>query len=221
MTGTLTLTEENYIKAIYRAEANSGQVVSTKSISEIQQVNAASVTDMFKKLSDQKLVVYEKSRGVKLTEKGKKSALKIIRKHRLWETFLVEKLKFAWDEVHDVAEQLEHINSDLLIEKLDALLNYPKFDPHGDPIPDANGRMPDSKSILLADAKVGGQYKFFGVTNDSQSFLKYVNKVGITMGDVLEVKEIEEFDRSVTILLGDDRRITLSKDAAGSLMVRD
>jgi Mn-dependent DtxR family transcriptional regulator len=106
--GMLTLTEENYIKAIYRAEGNSGQPVSTKSISEIQQVNAASVTDMFKKLCDQKLVIYEKSRGVKLTDKGRKNALKIVRKHRLWETFLVEKLKFAWDEVHDVAEQLEH-----------------------------------------------------------------------------------------------------------------
>src|SRR5688572_8714043 len=105
----LTLTEENYIKAIFRAEGNSGQPVSTKSISASQQVNAASVTDMFKKLSDQKLVVYEKSRGVKLTDKGRKNALKIVRKHRLWETFLVEKLKFAWDEVHDVAEQLEHI----------------------------------------------------------------------------------------------------------------
>lgn len=216
----LTLTEENYIKAIYRAEAGSGQVVSTKSISEIQQVNAASVTDMFKKLSDQKLVVYEKSRGVKLTEKGKKSALKIIRKHRLWETFLVEKLKFAWDEVHDVAEQLEHINSDLLIEKLDALLNYPKFDPHGDPIPDANGKMPDSKSIILADAKIGGQYTLSGVTNDSQAFLKYLNKIGITLGDSFEVKDVEEFDRSVTLQLAGNKEVILSKDAAASLMVK-
>jgi DtxR family transcriptional regulator, Mn-dependent transcriptional regulator len=214
----LTLTEENYIKAIFRAEANSGQPVSTKSISEIQQVNAASVTDMFKKLSDQKLVIYEKSRGVKLTDKGRKCALMIVRKHRLWETFLVEKLKFAWDEVHDVAEQLEHINSDLLIEKLDALLNYPKFDPHGDPIPDVNGKMPDLKSIRLSEAKVGAQYKLCGVTNHSQAFLKYLNKIGITLGDSFEVKEIEDFDHSVTLQLS-DRQIVLSKDSAGSLMV--
>ena len=129
-----TLTEENYLKAIYRIYESTGEAVPTNAIAENLQIHAASVTDMFKKLGQQKLVMYEKSKGVKPTEKGKKIALQIIRKHRLWETFMVEKLKLSWDEVHEIAEQLEHVHSDLLIERLDQLLNYPKFDPHGDPI---------------------------------------------------------------------------------------
>ena len=216
----LTLTEENYIKAIYHLQAEDGNAVSTKSISESQSVNAASVTDMFKRLGEQKLVAYEKSRGVKLTDKGRKIALKIIRKHRLWETFLVEKLKFTWDEVHDVAEQLEHVHSDLLIEKLDELLNYPKFDPHGDPIPDADGKLTDSKAISLTEAKSGESYKIFTVNDDSPAFLKYLNKVGLTLGDAIKIKDVEEFDGSMIVLLPDKREIILSKQAALQLYVK-
>ena len=150
-----TLTEENYLKAIYRIFESTGETVSTNAIAENLQINAASVTDMFKKLGQQKLVVYEKSKGVKPTDKGKKIALHIIRKHRLWETFMVEKLKLSWDEVHEIAEQLEHVHSDLLIERLDQLLNYPKFDPHGDPIPDKNGKLPGIKIHLVIRRKTG------------------------------------------------------------------
>src|SRR5215510_15743810 len=171
-----TLTEENYLKAIYRIYESTGDSVSTTAIAEKLQINAASVTDMFKKLGQQKLVVYEKSRGVKPTDKGRKVALQILRKHRLWETFMVEMLKFSWDEVHEIAEQLEHVHSDLLIERLDQLLNYPKFDPHGGPIPDKNGKIPELKSILLSDAKQGITYRICGVGKNSDAFLKYLNK---------------------------------------------
>jgi DtxR family transcriptional regulator, Mn-dependent transcriptional regulator len=167
-----TLTEENYLKAIYRIYESTGDSVSTTAIAEKLQINAASVTDMFKKLGQQKLVVYEKSRGVKPTDKGKKVALQILRKHRLWETFMVEKLKFSWDEVHDVAEQLEHVHSEILIERLDQLLGYPKFDPHGDPIPDKNGKLPAQDSILLSQGKLGQAYRVSGVSENSDAFLK-------------------------------------------------
>jgi len=215
----MTRTEENYIKAIFHLEA-ADDTVSTKAISESLQLNAASVTDMFKKLGEQKLVVYEKSKGVRLTEKGRKSALKIIRRHRLWETFLFEKLKFSWDEVHEVAEQLEHVHSDLLIEKLDALLNYPRVDPHGDPIPDVNGKMLESKAISLVQAKTGQFYKVAMVKADSTTFLKYVNKIGLSLGDVIKIKEVEEFDGSMRIQLSGKNEIVLSRQAALQLFVK-
>jgi DtxR family Mn-dependent transcriptional regulator len=215
----LTLTEENYLKAIFHVENTLNGTVSTKAISESLDVKAASVTDMLKRLSEGKLVVYEKSKGVKLTEKGRKSALQVIRKHRLWETFLVDKLKFSWDEVHEVAEQLEHIHSERLIEKLDAFLDYPKFDPHGDPIPDARGKMTDINAISLTQAKLGISYKIVMVKDDSAAFLKYVDKVGLSLGDTITVKEIEEYDGSIIIRLTNKRDISLSNQSAIQLFV--
>lgn len=215
-----TLTAENYLKAIYRIFESTGEVVSTNAIAENLQINAASVTDMFKKLGQQKLVVYEKSKGVKPTEKGRKIALQIIRKHRLWETFMVEKLKLSWDEVHEIAEQLEHVHSDLLIERLDQLLNYPTFDPHGDPIPDKNGKLPVLKSILLAEAKPGQSYKITGVRKNSDSFLKYLKKIGLHLGGMIKVKEVEEYDGSMKIELIDTKsELMLSKEATSNLLV--
>ena len=175
---------------------------------------------MFKKLGQQKLVVYEKSKGVKPTDKGKKIALHIIRKHRLWETFMVEKLKLSWDEVHEIAEQLEHVHSDLLIERLDQLLNYPKFDPHGDPIPDKNGKLPVLKSILLSEAKPGSSYKISGVGKNSDAFLKYLKKIGLVLGGMITVKEVEEYDGSMKILVMDTKtEVMLSKEATSNLLV--
>ena len=215
-----TLTEENYLKAIYRIYESTGEVVSTNAIAENLQINAASVTDMFKKLGQQKLVIYEKSKGVKPTDKGKKIALQIIRKHRLWETFMVEKLKLSWDEVHEIAEQLEHVHSDLLIERLDQLLNYPKFDPHGDPIPDKNGKLPVLKSIVLSDAKPGSSYKITGVGKNSDAFLKYLKKIGLYLGGMIKVKEVEEYDGSMKIQLMDTKvEVMLSKEATANLLV--
>jgi DtxR family Mn-dependent transcriptional regulator len=212
-----TLTEENYLKAIYRIYESTGDIVSTTAIAEKLQINAASVTDMFKKLGQQKLVVYEKSRGVKPTDKGKKVALHILRKHRLWETFMVEKLKFSWDEVHEVAEQLEHVHSDILIERLDQLLGYPKFDPHGDPIPDKNGKLPAQTSILLTQAKIGQTYRISGVSENSDSFLKYLNKVGLAPGCNVAIVEVEEFDGSMKLLIDGKKEIILSRQAAENL----
>jgi DtxR family Mn-dependent transcriptional regulator len=215
-----TLTEENYLKAIYRIFESTGEAVSTNAIAENLQINAASVTDMFKKLGQQKLVMYEKSKGVKPTDKGKKIALQIIRKHRLWETFMVEKLKLSWDEVHEIAEQLEHVHSDLLIERLDQLLNYPKFDPHGDPIPDKNGKLPVLKSILLSEGKAGSSYKFTGVAKNSDAFLKYLKKIGLYLGGMIKVKEVEEYDGSMRIQLMDTKEeVMLSKEATSNLLV--
>jgi len=215
-----TLTEENYLKAIYRIFESSGETVSTNAIAENLQINAASVTDMFKKLGQQKLVVYEKSKGVKPTEKGKKIALQIIRKHRLWETFMVEKLKLSWDEVHEIAEQLEHVHSELLIERLDHLLNFPKFDPHGDPIPDRNGKLPVLKSILLAEAKPGNSYKITAVGKNSDTFLKYLNKISLSIGGVIKVREIEEYDGSMKVqVMATDTELMLSKEATANLFV--
>ena len=214
-----TLTEENYLKAIYRIFETTGDSVSTTAIAEKLQINAASVTDMFKKLGQQKLVIYEKSRGVKPTDKGKKIALQILRKHRLWETFMVEKLKFSWDEVHEVAEQLEHVHSDVLIERLDQLLGYPKFDPHGDPIPDKNGKLPIVTSILLVEAKVGISYRISGVAENSDTFLKYLKKVGLGPGAFLKVKEVEEFDGSMQVQIEGGGELILSRAATSNLYV--
>ncbi|MBA4056618.1 MAG: iron-dependent repressor, partial [Marivirga sp.] len=193
---------------------------STTSIADTLAINAASVTDMFKKLGQQKLVVYEKSKGVRPTEKGKKVALQIIRKHRLWETFMVEKLKLSWDEVHDIAEQLEHVHSETLIERLDQLLDYPKFDPHGDPIPDKNGKLPEFKSILLAEAKSGLSYRITSVGNNSDSFLKYLKKIGLSIGEIIHVREIEEFDGSMKVQLSAGKtELMLSREVTLNLSV--
>src|SRR5688500_18567354 len=149
-----SFTEENYLKAIFKLLEGDDEAVTTNAIAEKMNTRAASVTDMLKKLSEKKLINYKKYQGVTLTSSGKKIALNIIRKHRLWEVFLVEKLNFKWDEVHDIAEQLEHINSDTLIERIDKFLNYPKFDPHGDPIPDINGKFQSNKSVLVSELKL-------------------------------------------------------------------
>lgn len=215
-----TLTEENYLKAIYRIFESTGEVVSTTSIAEILQINAASVTDMFKKLGQQRLVLYEKSKGVRPTEKGKKVALQIIRKHRLWETFMVEKLKLSWDEVHDIAEQLEHVHSEILIERLDQLLDYPRFDPHGDPIPDRNGKLPEFRSILLSDAKCNESYRITSVANNSDSFLKYLKKIGLSIGETIHVRDIEEFDGSMKIQISSNKiELMLSREVTLNLFV--
>src|SRR5580693_6558937 len=135
-----TFTEENYLKAIYHLSLQS-ESVSTNQIAASLNTKAASVTDMLKKLADKELINYTKYQGVTLTPQGEKIAVSIIRKHRLWEYFLVEKLNFKWDEVHDVAEELEHISSKELADRLDQFMGYPKYDPHGDPIPDSNGKL--------------------------------------------------------------------------------
>jgi DtxR family Mn-dependent transcriptional regulator len=213
--------EENYLKTIYKLQEQSREVVGNSDLSKALEVQSASVTDMLKKMAKKKLIHYEKSKGVKLTEKGKQIAITIIRKHRLWEFFLVEKLGFGWDEVHDIAEQLEHIHSESLINRLDAYLGHPKSDPHGDPIPNADGVFMKSKSVLLCDLKEGAEGKFTGVTDHSSPFLSYLDKIGLSLGDSIKIKSVEEFDKSLTLQLKGKKELTVSNKVASSLLITE
>ncbi len=195
----MTLSEEDYIKAIYHLSETENVSVATNAIAEQMSTKPSSVTDMLKKLSDKSLVNYKKYQGVSLTEKGRLVALTIVRKHRLWEVFLVDKLNFSWDEVHEVAEQLEHIKSEALIDKLDAHLGYPKVDPHGDPIPTKDGTFKKSVKKLISELPVCSEGVCVGVNDSSVAFLKFLDKNKISLGNTLKILEREEFDGSVTI----------------------
>lgn len=212
-------TEENYLKAIYKLLEKQHAPISTNSIADKMKTKAASVTDMLQKLSQKKLVEYEKYHGVTLSKKGEKVALSIIRKHRLWEMFLVEKLAFGWDEVHDVAEQLEHIHSEKLIAEIDRFLNYPKFDPHGDPIPDVNGRFSLNKSVGLNTFQKGQRGKLTGVIDHAPIFLRYLEELGIRLGVSLFVEQVTPFDRSMQIKIGNKKAIFISEQVAKNILV--
>ena len=199
-----SLSEENYLKSIFHLQKHSKTGVSTNALAEELQTKASSVTDMVKKLSEKELVVYKKYQGVYLSEAGRKTALQIVRKHRLWEVFLVEKLSFSWDEVHEVAEELEHIKSDKLISELDKFLDYPQRDPHGDPIPDAEGNFQVSNKILLSNLKKGETGTLVGVKDTSSEFLKYLDKNNIALGETIKVLDKEEFDGSMQIKVRDE-----------------
>ena len=214
-----SLAEENYLKEIYKLHEKSGAMVTTSALAETLQINAASVTDFIKKMAAKKLISYEKSKGVMLTEHGRQIALNIIRKHRLWEVWLVNKLNFKWDEVHEIAEQLEHVVSNELIEQLDEHLGYPKSDPHGDLIPDAKGRLAKNSSKPLLDYKVGDKTRFVGVAEHSNSFLQYLTKNNIKLGDELLVESIEEFDNSFQVKINRKERKLLSKEVVKNLFV--
>ncbi|EMY81060.1 metal-dependent transcriptional regulator [Psychroflexus gondwanensis] len=197
-----SLSEENYLKAILHLQKTSKSGVSTNAIAEEMQTKASSVTDMVKKLSEKDLVIYKKYQGVYLSDTGRKTALQIVRKHRLWEVFLVDKLSFSWDEVHEVAEQLEHIKSDKLITELDKFLEFPKRDPHGDPIPDAKGNFHVANKTLLSNLSKGERGTLVGVKDTSTEFLKYLDKNNIALGKTIEVLDKEEFDESMLIQTG-------------------
>lgn len=214
-----TLAEENYLKAIYNLELNSGKDISTNAIAEQLDTKASSVTDMVKKLSDKKVVIYIKYKGVTLTDLGKKTAANIVRKHRLWEVFLVEKLNFSWDEVHEVAEQLEHIKSSKLINQLDSLLGFPTHDPHGDPIPDRDGNLKKIDKILLSKVKKNESGICVGVNDSSTEFLKFLNKKGIVIGKKITVLEKEEFDDSLLIRIKDSE-IAISNKISNNIYIK-
>ena len=213
-----TLSEENYLKAIYHLEAFSGKGISTNAIAEKVDAKASSVTDMVKKLADKEVLFYKKYRGVTLSDLGNKIAISVIRKHRLWELFLVEKLNFSWDEVHDVAEQLEHIKSPKLINELDAFLGFPKKDPHGDPIPDKEGKFQKIEKQLLStlDEKQSGFC--VGVCDSSSEFLKYLDNNNISLGKKIAVLSKEPFDGSLTILIN-TKKITISKKISNNIYI--
>lgn len=215
-----SLSEENYLKAVYKLSDENKSQVYTTDLAEKMGTSSASVTDMLQKLGRKKLIIYKKYQGVRLTEQGRKAALNIIRKHRLWEMFLAEKLKFGWDEVHAVAEQLEHISSDKLIERLDEFLGYPSADPHGDPIPDSNGKIPAQRSVLLSSLGKGDQAVISGVVDHHPSFLKHLEAVGLNVGAAIKVKDIATYDRSMNISTGNKKSAThISNDIAKNLLV--
>jgi DtxR family Mn-dependent transcriptional regulator len=180
---------------------------------------ASSVTDMMKKLSDKDLVSYQKYQGVTLTDKGLHSAKMIVRKHRLWEVFLVDKLGFSWDEVHEIAEELEHIKSEQLINKLDAFLGFPVADPHGDPIPDAKGVIKKIEKQLLSEVEINASFHCVGVKDSSTDFLKYLDKQKIALGSVVKVIDKEDFDDTLTVEI-DGKRLTISNKIANNLYVQ-
>ncbi|MFY0626643.1 MAG: metal-dependent transcriptional regulator [Reichenbachiella sp.] len=217
----LSLAEENYLKTIYHLSESGRHDVSTNAISEMQKTKPASVSDMIKKLSIKGAITYQKYKGVNLSNKGKKIALQIIRKHRLWEVFLVEKLHFKWDEVHEIAEQLEHIKSPILVEKLDEFLGHPRIDPHGDPIPDENGEMAPSKKAPLKDIEIGKEVIVTGVENSESNFLAHLDKMKIALGSKLKVLERNSFDGSMQIKIKDQPPIFISLQVADNLWVTE
>ena len=210
-------TEENYLKIIYHLSEISNPVL-TNAIAERIQTKAASVTDMIKKLSEKGLINYVKYQGVTLTEKGKSTAINIVRKHRLWEVFLVDKLNFKWDEVHDVAEELEHIQSNLLVERLDEFLDFPRVDPHGDPIPDKHGNFAELALIKLSKLKSGDKGTITGVSEHSSSFLKHLEKLSLTLGKRIEIIDILDFDGSVELWV-EQQKTNISREVAKHILI--
>ncbi|MES2763655.1 MAG: metal-dependent transcriptional regulator [Bacteroidota bacterium] len=212
-------TIENYLKTIYHLSSGNSAIVNNKQLADKLKVIPATVTEAVKKLHELKLVVYEKSYGTRLTTTGSKMALGIVRRHRIWETYLANELGFGWDEVHEIAEELEHIKNDKLIKKLSEKLGHPNFDPHGDPIPDEKGKIQKSNFIKLSEAKIKNNYKVMGVTDHSTAFLKYLEKHQLIIGAGITIKTIEEFDNSI-ILICQKKDVSISPKAAECIIVQ-
>ncbi|MDD2983763.1 MAG: metal-dependent transcriptional regulator [Crocinitomicaceae bacterium] len=197
----LSIAEENYIKQLLSLsldrEAKEG--IGTNELALSLNVKPSTVNDMLKKLRQKELIDYEKYGKIQLTATGRKTGMDILRKHRLWETFLYQKLDFTWDEVHEVAEQLEHIQSNKLIEKLDKFLEFPEFDPHGDPIPTANGEIQVLSKLVLSDAEIGKTYRMVAVKDNSAVFLNYVMELGLGINNTIEIISKQDFDESMEI----------------------
>ncbi|MFT7073624.1 metal-dependent transcriptional regulator [Patiriisocius sp. Uisw_017] len=215
----MTLAEENYLKTIFHLERDRQSEVSTNAIAESLETRASSVTDMVQKLAEKKMLVYKKYKGTQLTETGRRVAANVVRKHRLWEVFLVDKLKFHWDEVHEIAEQMEHIQSEELIKRLDAYLGYPEFDPHGDPIPDKDGNIKKAEKRLLSELTKNQTGICVGVKESSPEYLQYLDKKKISIGTKIVILGKEFFDGSMVIQIGKDQ-FFVSKQIAENLYVQ-
>ncbi|HEU4718844.1 MAG TPA: metal-dependent transcriptional regulator [Bacteroidia bacterium] len=214
-----TLSEENYLKAIWKLAPDPDAGVSTGEIAAEVKTSAASVTDMLKKLAARKLITYQPYHGVSLTVQGQRLAADVVRRHRLWEVFLHEKLGFGWEEVHDIAEQLEHIHSEALTDRLDRFLGFPKTDPHGDRIPDKTGKISGPSAVPLSVFNDGEYGIISGVINHAPSFLLFLEKHGLKPGAAIEMKERMEFDDSMNIRVNGKKTMTLSRDASSSILV--
>jgi len=214
-----TLSEENYLKAIYHIGRQGNDKASATTIAEALKNNPASVVVMIKKLVEKKLIQYDKTKGAKLTEKGLKVAYLIVRKHRLWEVFLHDSLGYQWDEVHDIAEQLEHVHREDIADRLDKFLGFPEYDPHGDPIPKSDGKMPAMPKRTLAEVEPGKSCKVFGVKDTSTPFLQYLHQLDIGIGTKLKVVQKIEFDGSMNLIIGEDKKVTVSKKFVDNILV--
>lgn len=210
--------EENYIKAIFHLEKKDG-TVTTNELSAELQTKPASVTDMLKKLRDKKLVHYKAYYGFRLSTEGRKVALLIIRRHRLWEFFLAEKLKFSWDEVHAVAEDLEHVSSKKLIDKLDEFLGFPRFDPHGDPIPDKDGKIETTRQVPLTELPINKTAVVCHVSDQSTEMLELLNHKKIAIGTKLEIKKKFNYDQSLEIRIRQQTPTNISGELAKNIYV--
>ncbi|CAN5551810.1 metal-dependent transcriptional regulator [soil metagenome] len=214
-----TETEENYLKVIYHLSVKSSDPVNTSSIAGSLSTTSASVTDMLKKLSEKNLIAYERYKGVRITKKGEKVALSIIRKHRLWEVFLTKVLKFGWEEVHTMAEELEHVSSDELISRMDSFLGYPEVDPHGDPIPDQQGKIQHTSNSTLSEGNLHQRFVISGVNDHSTAFLQYLNRSGLKPGITVQITEIQDFDQSMEIKIQNKQKQYISHEVSRNLLV--
>lgn len=214
----MTLTEENYLKALHRLSQN-GESISVKRIAALLDIKMPTVNSMVKNLSEKKLIKYEKYKSIELTEKGRKQALLILRKHRLTELFLKDVMGLGWEEVHDIAEQIEHLQSDLFFNRVDEMLGYPKFDPHGEPIPDSHGKLPQLKATPLSLCQPGKKYQLSGVLNNDASFLTYLNSVDLQLGSQIEILTIQEFDKSMAVKLNGKNKTVFSALICQNLLV--
>jgi len=215
----LTYAEENYLKAIVKLASPANKNVNTNALAAHLETTAPSVTDMLKKLSDKHLVAYERYQGASLTEEGHRLATNLVRKHRLWEVFLNQSLGMSWDEVHEIAEELEHIQSDRLIDALDKFLGNPKFDPHGDPIPSALGKYTMRTQVPLSDLGVGQAGIIIGVKDDSSNFLKHLSGKGINLGKSIIVLTHDAYDQAMSISV-DERRTDITRQVAKNILVK-
>ena len=213
-----TETIENYLKSIYNLSSDNSLMVSNQKLADKLNINPASVTEALRKLHELKYVIYEKSYGTRLTTSGAKLALGIVRRHRIWETYLAKELGFGWDEVHAIAEELEHVQNDKLINKLAAILGNPTYDPHGDPIPDEKLKLKKSNFVKLSEAKTKELYQIMGVSDHSPVFLKYLEKQQLVIGAQIKVKNIEEFDQSL-IIVCNKKEIIITQKAAENIIV--
>lgn len=214
---SLSHTEENYLKELYHL-TDDDKSVTTNALAASMNTSPASVNDMLKRLDQKGMLSHVKYKGSTITEQGRKTAVDIIRKHRLWEVFLVEKLHFQWDEVHEIAEQLEHIKSPLLTQRLDAFLGNPKLDPHGDPIPDENGEFHIGPQAVINDLVIGEKGILVAVTNDESALLQHLDQLGIRLGILITVRSKSDFDESLSVEI-QGKEIFLSKQVAEHLMV--
>lgn len=214
-----TKAEENYLKAIFKIAERDGKSASTNAIAAEIQTSAASVTDMIKRLAEKGLVNYARYRGVTLSETGKNLATNLVRKHRLWESFLVNKLGFNWSEVHDIAEELEHIKSDALIDKLDSYLGHPKFDPHGDPIPSRDGKFTLRTQVAISELEKLQKGEVVAVRENNDAFLRHLEELGLIIGQVIDIVDSYPYDASVRVRLGESE-FTISEKVAKNVYVR-